>query len=52
MYDNHIRRRDRSGGIATGYKLDGQGFIPGRGNIFLPSTASRPVLGANKRPTQ
>jgi hypothetical protein len=25
--------------IATGYRLDSQGFIPGRGKIFLYSTA-------------
>jgi hypothetical protein len=37
-----------SGGIATGYKLDGQGLFPGRGIIFLLSTAARPVLAASK----
>jgi hypothetical protein len=29
--------------IATGYGLDGRGSIPGRGKIFLFSTASRPA---------
>jgi hypothetical protein len=31
--------RDSSVGIATGYRLDGWGWIPGRGKIFLFSTA-------------
>jgi hypothetical protein len=35
-------------GIVTGYGTDGRGSIPGRGNIFLFSTASRPAMG----PTQ
>jgi hypothetical protein len=35
-------------GTAMGHRLDSQGSNPGRGNIFLYSTASRPVLG----PTQ
>jgi hypothetical protein len=39
-------------GIATGYELDGRGSIPGRGKIFLFSTASRPALGFTEPPTQ
>jgi hypothetical protein len=41
---------DSSVGIATGYKLDGRGSIPGTGKwlFFLLSTVSRPQL----RPTQ
>jgi hypothetical protein len=39
------RRRKSSVGIATGYGLDGSGWIPGRGKIFPFSTASRPPLG-------
>jgi hypothetical protein len=35
-----------------GYGLDGQGSIPGRGKIFLFSTASRPVLGPTQPPIQ
>jgi hypothetical protein len=42
------RSQDSSVGIATGYGLDGRGSNPGRGKIFLFSTASRPAL----RPTQ
>jgi hypothetical protein len=40
--------RDSSAGIATGYEVDGRGSIPGRGKIFLFSTASRPVLGPSQ----
>jgi hypothetical protein len=31
-------------GIATSYGLEGRGSNPGRGKIFLFSTASRPFL--------
>jgi hypothetical protein len=34
-------------GIATGYGLKNQGYIPGRGKIFLFSTAFRPSLGTH-----
>jgi hypothetical protein len=37
--------RDSSVGITTGYGLDGQDSIPGRGKIFRLPIASRPVLG-------
>jgi hypothetical protein len=40
-----IEGRDISVDIATGYGLDGRGSIPGKGQIFLFSTASIPVLG-------
>jgi hypothetical protein len=46
--DNLKEIRDSSVGIATIYKLDRWGSVPGRGNIFLLSTISRPALG----PTQ
>jgi hypothetical protein len=36
----------------TGYGLDGWGLIPGKGKIFLFSTASRPALGHTRSPTQ
>jgi hypothetical protein len=39
-------------GIAMGYGLDGSGSIPGRGNIFLFSIASRPALGPTQPPIQ
>jgi hypothetical protein len=39
-------------GIETGYGLDDLGSIPGSGNIFLFSTASRPTLGLNQSPIQ
>jgi hypothetical protein len=40
--------RDSVVGIATGYRLDGRGYIPGRIKIFLFSTAFSPDL----EPTQ
>jgi hypothetical protein len=33
-----------------GYGLNGQGFIPSRGKIFLFSTASRPAMGPTQPP--
>jgi hypothetical protein len=42
------KSRDSSVGIAAGYRLDGRGPIPDKGNIFLFSIKSRQVLG----PTQ
>jgi hypothetical protein len=39
-------------GVSKGYGLDGRGWIPGRGKIFLFSTASRPVLGPTQPPIQ
>jgi hypothetical protein len=39
---------DSSLGTVTGYWLDGQGSIPGRGKISPFSIASRPAMG----PTQ
>jgi hypothetical protein len=46
MYKNNLEL-DNSVGIAGGYGLDGPGSSPGRGKIFLFSTASRPTLGAH-----
>jgi hypothetical protein len=43
---------DSSVGIAVGCGLDSQGSIPGRGKIFLFSTASRPALGPTQPPIQ
>jgi hypothetical protein len=48
IYFYSFSSRNSSGGIATGYRLDGRGSIPDRGKIFLFSTAFRPPL----RPTQ
>jgi hypothetical protein len=31
-------------GVSTGYGMDGRGWIPSRGKMFLFSTTSRPVL--------
>jgi hypothetical protein len=46
-------KRDSSLGIATGYGLDGQGFDSREcQEIFLYSTASRPVVGPNQPPIQ
>jgi hypothetical protein len=42
-------RRDNSVCIATSYRL---GSIPGTAEIFLYSTASRPVLRPTQRPSQ
>jgi hypothetical protein len=42
--------RDSSVGITTGYLLVGWGSIPGRGKIFLFSTASRPIPGSTQPP--
>jgi hypothetical protein len=36
--------------IQTGYDLDGSGSIPGRGKVFLFSTAFRPALGPTNPP--
>jgi hypothetical protein len=44
------RNQDSSFGIATGCGLDGQGSTPGRGTIFLFSTASSPALGTTTQP--
>jgi hypothetical protein len=44
--------RDSSVGIATGYGLDGRGSNPGRGKIFLFSTASGQALGPTQPPIQ
>jgi hypothetical protein len=38
--------------MATGYELDGRGLIPGRGKIFLSSTACRQALGPTQLPIQ
>jgi hypothetical protein len=43
--------RDSSVSIVTEYGVDGQGFIPGRGKMFLTSTASRLVLWPTQPPT-
>lgn len=45
-----FKNPDCSVGIKTGYRLDVQGSIPGRGKIFLFSTASRLALGPTKPP--
>jgi hypothetical protein len=39
-------------GLATGYRLDGRGLIPGRGKIFLFSTVSRPARRSTQPPIQ
>jgi hypothetical protein len=41
---------DSSVGIAMGYRLDGQGSIPGSGKIFLLSLASWTALGLTQLP--
>jgi hypothetical protein len=46
------RSRDSSVGIATGYGLDCRVSIPGRGKIFVFSTASRQALGSIQPPIQ
>jgi hypothetical protein len=48
----YFRSRDISVAIATGYKLDGPGLIPGKDNIFIFSMASRPVLMLTQPPIQ
>jgi hypothetical protein len=45
-------RTDSSVGIATGCGLESRGSIPGRGKIFLISTASRLALGPTQPPIQ
>jgi hypothetical protein len=47
-YSTVKRSRDSSVGLATGYKLDGQGSIPGRGKFF--SITSGPALGPTQPP--
>jgi hypothetical protein len=47
-----FKKPDSSVGIKTGYGLDGQGSIPGRGKIFLLSTASRLAVGRIIPPIQ
>jgi hypothetical protein len=47
-YHEMVMSRDSSVGVATGYEMDGRGWNPGSGKIFLFSTTSRPGL----RPTQ
>jgi hypothetical protein len=44
MILNH-RYRDSSVSVATSYRLDSQGSIPGKGRRFFPSPVSRPALG-------
>jgi hypothetical protein len=39
-------------GIATGYRLDSRGSIPGRNKNFLLFTSSRPALGPTQPPIQ
>jgi hypothetical protein len=39
-------------GIATGYRLDCPGSIPGSGKVFLFSTPFRPALGPTQPPIQ
>jgi hypothetical protein len=48
LYAGAVMSRESSIGIATGYGLGVRGSIPGRGNNFLFSTASRPA----PRPTK
>jgi hypothetical protein len=43
---------DSSVGIVTGYSLNGQGLIPGRGKRFVLFTVSRPTLGPTQPPLQ
>jgi hypothetical protein len=38
--------------IATGYGLDSECSVPGKGKIFLFSTAARPALGPTQPPIQ
>jgi hypothetical protein len=47
-----IEGQDSSVGIETGYGLDDRGSIPGRGEVILSSTASRPALGPTQPPIQ
>jgi hypothetical protein len=49
---SHIRSRDSSVGIATGYGLDGRGSIIGRGKIFLFSTVTSTALEPTHPPIQ
>jgi hypothetical protein len=51
LYD-WTRSRDNSVGTATGYGIDGWGSIPGKGKIFLYSSASISTLGLTQPPTQ
>jgi hypothetical protein len=44
--------RDSSVGIATGYGLDVWGSIPGKGKIFVFSTASKLALWSSQPPIQ
>jgi hypothetical protein len=44
--------RDKSVGIATGYRLDSRLSIPDKKKIFIFSTTSRPVLGSTEPPDQ
>jgi hypothetical protein len=50
--NNNNKSLDRSIYIATDYELDGRVSIPGRGKIFLYSTASRPVMEPTPPPIQ
>jgi hypothetical protein len=53
LYSNNFRSQGSLAGIATGYRLDGWGSIPGRGKrIFLFSTVSMLVLGPTEVPIQ
>jgi hypothetical protein len=47
-----LMSQDSSIGVVTDYGLDGWGSIPGRGEIFLFSTVSRPALGPSQPPVQ
>jgi hypothetical protein len=38
--------------LPTGYGVDGRGSNPGRGKIFMFSTASRPAMGPTQPPIQ
>jgi hypothetical protein len=44
--------QDSSLGIVMGYRLDGQGLIPSRGQIFLFSMVSKLALGPTQPPIQ
>jgi hypothetical protein len=46
------KSQDTSVGIATGYGPNSQGLIPGRGEIFFFSVASRLTLGPTQPPIQ
>jgi hypothetical protein len=43
---------DRPVSVAMGYGLDGEGLIPGKDEIFLSPTTSRPAMGHTNQTIQ